>query len=189
LIPLFVENEARSMPGFVFAHPLDALVRGLGQTAKFLQHKGRRLARMTRKQLSTLCNTFGGFLVYTLCLLSFVEMRNGISKLAVAGVFGVPALVFLIGAAAANRFQDWGWRLGVVLLSSAGLTGVVALTAALLLLSPEAQELYQSSGVNFFSDYQTGVLTTVAVAICGLVLMWRSRRKSHVIRTIGDSSG
>ncbi len=137
-----------------------------------------------RKVISVVFYVIAGFFVYTVTLLAFVNMdalpsagkAPAWAKFAIMGGFSIPAAIALLIGAAIDRFQHWKRDLGIVLVSGAGTTAVVAFTMACLLMSPEVKKLFPPGQLDVFSDLVAGVSCIAAVLAVGVVLIKISRK-------------
>ena len=93
---------------------------------------------MVRKIISMFCYILGGFFIYMVCLLAFVNMPQvGAFKFAIVGGFSIPALIFMVIGAAICRFQNWKSSIGIALFSGVGFNTLCVITFICMLLTPE----------------------------------------------------
>jgi len=100
--------------------------------------------------------------------------------------FAVPAILTLAAGLAITGFQDWRWDAGIVLLSAAGLTTLMAFGFASILIQEELRKIKMippmmppDSVLRFFSDYFTGAGVIVVLALAGALLVMTSRSLEH----------
>lgn len=126
------------------------------------------------KPISIVCYVVAGFFVYTIMILSFVNEPPALAKIAIMGVFAVPAaLSFLIGLSA-SRYTHWQRDLGVVFLSAALFMIILVLTVVCMLSTHEFTQHFPDNKIGFFSDYVSGTLCIAAFLGLGGWLVWRS---------------
>ena len=145
---------------------------------------------MVRKIFSVSFFIFGGFFVYTVCILGFMQTPEiGAAKFAIIGGFSVPAIILLLIGAAINRFRNWKLATGITLLSSVGFTLLGVIMIMSILFSPEYAELFPDNSLNdsfaMFSDYITGSVVMVIQASLGAFLVI-THKKSAVPETLPD---
>lgn len=123
-----------------------------------------------RKVAGIMFHIIGGFFVYMVCLLAFIN-QPPLAKWGMVAGFSLPALFFLCLGLAMNRFQRWRRDVGVVLLSGSGLTFFIVFTFACLLMTDEFKTMMQPDSLDFFSAYASGVLFMLGVAALGVILL------------------
>ncbi len=139
---------------------------------------------MARRVLSIVFYVVAGFFVYTVTLLSFIDMDSlpsvdrppAWTKFAIMGGFAVPAAIAMLIGLGLSRFQHWKRDVGIVLVSGAGITAFAAVTLICLLLSPGFQELFPAHNMTLFDDVATGASCTVAAALIGVVCIRISKK-------------
>lgn len=133
---------------------------------------------MVRKIISVFFYVLGGFFVYSVCLLAFINIpRVGAFKFIIMGGFSIPALIFLIIGAAIDRFQNWKSSIGTVLLSAVGFTLLGVITFICILITPGIEEFFPNNKLALFNDYYSGFLVMLAWASLGGFLLKISKRK------------
>jgi len=130
-----------------------------------------------RKGLGIAFHIIGGFFVYMVCFLAFIN-QPPLAKWGMVAGFSLPALFFLTLGLAMNRFHRWRRDLGVVLLSGAGLTFFIVFTFVCLLTSEEFTKMMQPDSLDFFSAYTSGALFMLSVAVLGLILLKTDKKPS-----------
>ena len=99
-------------------------------------------------------------------------------KIAIMGGFSIPGLIALAIGLALRRFLTWKRDVGIVLLSAAGLTVLVAFSMLCLFLSPELKEFFPDVKINFFNDYITGLSCIIIFLFIGIFLIKKSKIKT-----------
>ncbi|MEJ2157724.1 MAG: hypothetical protein P8X96_20540 [Desulfobacteraceae bacterium] len=133
---------------------------------------------MVRKTISILVYILGGFFVYTVCLLAFVDDPEiGAYKFAIMGGFSIPAFIFLIVGAAICRFQNWKFSMGIVLLSVSGFNLLGFITVICILFTPEFMENFPSNPFTFFGGYVSGLSVMLILAGLGGLLIKTNKHK------------
>jgi hypothetical protein len=133
---------------------------------------------MVRKIISVFFYILGGFFVYMVCLLAFINIPEvGAFKFLIMGGFSIPALIFLVIGAAICRFQNWKSSLGIVLLSGVGFNLLVVITFICIRLTPEINELFPDNKLGFFNDYFSGFSVMLVLAGLGGFLLRTSKKK------------
>ena len=142
-----------------------------------------------RKVSSIILKVIAGFFVYMVSLLAFVsEPPTGV-KLGILIGFSVPAVVALCGGLALTRFRNWKRDTGIVLLSASGFTAFLIFTFACLLMTEEFRRMMKPDTLTFFSDYLTGGVVIVGLAILGWILVKADKRKAEQGAALdGDSA-
>lgn len=142
---------------------------------------------MVRKTIRILFFILGGFFVYTVSLLAFVDDPEiGAYKFAIMGGFGIPALIFLVIGAAICRFRNWKFPVGIVFLSVAGFNLFGTITVVCILFTPEFMENVPSNPFAFFGDYLSGLFVMLVLAGLGGLLI---KTNKHKIAESGASPG
>lgn len=131
-----------------------------------------------RKVAGIAFHIIGGFFVYMVCLLAFIN-QPPLEKWGMLAGFSLPALFFLGLGLAMNRFQRWKRDAGVVLLSGAGLTAFIVFTFVCLLTTDEFKKMMQPDALHFFSAYTSGALFMLSVAALGVILL--KTGKKHAV--------
>lgn len=129
-----------------------------------------------RKVSSIILKVIAGFFFYMVSLLAFVNEPPTGGKLGILIGFSVPALVAMVIGLALSHFQNWRRDVGIVLLSATGFTAFLIFTFACFLMTEEVQNMIRPDTLTFFSDYLTGCVVIVGLAILGWVLM-RTNKK------------
>jgi len=132
-----------------------------------------------RKVAGILFHIIGGFFVYMVCLLAFIN-QPPLAKWGMVAGFSLPALFFLCLGLAMNRFQRWRRDVGVVLLSGSGLTFFIVFTFACLLMTEEFKQMMQPDSLDFFSAYASGALFMLGVAASGVILLKTEKKPVFV---------
>jgi len=133
---------------------------------------------MVRKIISVFSYIIGGFFVYVVCLLSFINVPEvGSFKFAIMGGFSIPALIFLVIGAATRRFQNWQSSIGIVMLSGVGFNLIVVITFICILLTPELDKYFHDNKLASFNDYFSGFFVMLVLAGLGGFLLKQSKRK------------
>ena len=124
------------------------------------------------KALSIICYVVAGFFIYTIMILSFVNEPPASAKLAIMGVFAVPAAISLLIGLYVSRYAHWQRDVGIVLLSAALFTIFLVLTVACMLATPKFTQQFSDNKIGFFSDYISGTLCIAAFLSLGGWLIW-----------------
>ncbi len=133
---------------------------------------------MIRKIISIFFYFLGGFFVYGVCLLSFINLPDVDKfKFVIVGVFAIPALIFMIIGAAISHFQNWKSSIGIVLLSGVGFNLIVVITFICILLTPEIYKYFPNNNLASFNDYFSGFSVMLVLAGLGGFLLKMSKRK------------
>jgi hypothetical protein len=133
---------------------------------------------MIRKVISIFSYILGGFFVYLVCLLAFINLPEvGAYKFAIMGGFSVPALVFLIIGAAICSFKNWKSSIGIALLSSVGFNLLVVISFICFLLTPEFEEFFPNNKTASFNDYFSGFSVMIILAGLGGLMLKTNKRK------------
>jgi hypothetical protein len=135
---------------------------------------------MVRKIISVIFYILGGFFVYMVCFLAFINIPQvGAFKFAIIGGFSIPALIFLVIGAAIYRFQNWKSSIGTVLLSATSFTLLAVITYICILITPGIDEMFPDykCAVGMFNDYFSGFFVMLAIAGLGGFLLKISKRK------------
>lgn len=127
------------------------------------------------KALSITCYVVAGFFVYTIMILSFVNEPPASAKLAIMGVFAVPAAISLLIGLHVSRYGHWQRDVGIVFLSAALFTIFLVLTVACMLATPEFNQQFPDNKIGFFSDYVSGTVCIAAFLSLGSWLIWGTR--------------
>ena len=116
-----------------------------------------------------------GFCFYGIGIVAFVSTPEWWVKGVIIATFAIPAAIFFgVGA--------WCWgrsvlqSLGIVLLSSAGMTAMVVLTFASILLTPEYAKLLPPETAQLFSSVWTGAACLGGYVVIGVALLLATRR-------------
>ena len=134
---------------------------------------------MVRKIISIFFYILGGFFVYMVCLLGFINISEVEAfKLAIMGGFSIPALIFLIIGAAICRFQNWKSSIGTALLSGVGVNLLVVITFICFLLTPEFEEFFPDNKLAFFNDYFSGFSVMLILAVLAGFLLKTNKQKN-----------
>ncbi len=128
-----------------------------------------------RNAIAMLLYVASAFFFYTIAILAFISLPPVMAKLAIMGIFVVPALGFLLGGLKVSRSLNWQHHSGIVLLSGAAFAAFVTLNLACMIATPEIRQMFSESKLDYFSDYLSGGLTIASLATAGAVLLWRSR--------------
>lgn len=135
---------------------------------------------MVRRIISLFFFVLGGFFVYTVSILAFINIADvGAFKFAIMGGFSIPALIFLLIGAAICRFQNWKYSIGIVLLSVAGFNLFGIITFICILLTPGVFEYFPSNPNPFasFDDYLSGLSVLLFFAGLGGLLVKANKNK------------
>lgn len=131
---------------------------------------------MILKLVSVSLYIVGGFFVYMVSLLAFINVQSPGAKSLMVLIFTIPAVIALVAGIAVERFQNWRRRVGIVLLSATGFTIFLIFTLACLLMSEEFKRMMTPDTVMLFSDYVTGSVVIVLLAAGGTLLLRASNR-------------
>lgn len=108
------------------------------------------------KPFSVICYVIAGFFIYTIMVLAFVSEPPTEAKIAIIGVFSVPAAISLLIGLRASHYTRWQRNVGIVFISASLFTMFLALTVGCMLATPELEEQFPTHRLDFFSDYLTG---------------------------------
>jgi hypothetical protein len=132
---------------------------------------------MVRKIISTFFFILGGFFVYAVCLLAFINIPEvGVFKFAIIGGFSIPALIFLVIGAAICRFQNWKSSIGTAILSGVGFNLLVVITFICFLLTPEFKKSFPDNKIASFNDYFSGFSVMLILAGLGGFMLKTNKR-------------
>lgn len=126
--------------------------------------------------ISAGCYVLAGFFVYALSLASFVREPDPSDKLAGLLAFAILGAVPLGIGLAFSRRRPRKSAAGIVLLSGAGVAGLVILSVACIFLSPETKELFPRELADAWRDYATGLPTIFVLAAIGTALVFMGRK-------------
>jgi hypothetical protein len=127
---------------------------------------------MMRNLFSIMLNIVAGFFFYTASLLCFInDSTIGVVKWWIVLGFTIPALIALCGGLALKGFQNWQKNTGIVLLSSSGVTAFMLFTFACMLMSEELRMMMKLDALTFFSDYLSGGIVVVGLAVLGFLMV------------------
>ena len=133
---------------------------------------------MFRKIISIVFYILGGFFVYMVCLLAFINIPEaGPFKFAIMGGFSVPAVISLILGAVACPFKNWKSPVGIAVLSGVGFNLLVVFTFVCILLTPEFEEYFPRNSLAAFNDYFSGTAAMLVLAGVGGVLLITGKRQ------------
>jgi hypothetical protein len=128
------------------------------------------------KTFSVILYVASGFFLYTVEVLGFVNEPPVAAKLAIMGVFTVPAIGLLLFGLWASQFANWRRDIGIVMLSASLFTAFLALTVVCMIATPEFEQMFPDNKLAFFSDYITGCSLIALVAVIGGCLIWYPQR-------------
>ena len=124
-----------------------------------------------RKVLGILLYVVAGFFIYMVCLLAFINQSPPIAKWCIMAGFAIPAVLFLGGGLALNRFQNWRRDSAIVFLAAAGFTAFLVFTFLCLLMTEEFKHMMKPDTLDFFSAYITGCCFIVGTGALGVALL------------------
>jgi len=127
------------------------------------------------KTLSIICYVVAGFFVCMIMTISFFNEPPASARLAIMGVFAVPATICLLLGMYLSPYTRWQRDVGIVLLSAALLMIFLVLTVACMLATPELTRQLPDNKFGFFSDYLSGTFCITAFLSLGSWLVWRTR--------------
>lgn len=131
-----------------------------------------------RKVAGIAFHILGGFFVYMVCVLAFVNQPT-LAKWGMVAGFSLPALFFLGLGLIMNRFRRWRRDVGVVLLSGSGLTAFIVFTFVCLLTTEEFKTMIEPDTLRFFSASTSGPLFMLGVAASGVILLKTDKKAAH----------
>ena len=130
-----------------------------------------------RKVVSIIFYCLGGFFVYIICFMGFIEDEQPwVAKLIMLGIFTLPFIIFTLAGAAIVRFENWKHSLGVIFLSGSGVSFFVIIVIISYALTPEFKKLYPQANLSLFNDYLTGFSLTIGLAALGIYLIKTSKK-------------
>jgi hypothetical protein len=135
-----------------------------------------------RNALGVVLYVIAGFFVYMVCLLAFVN-QPPIPKWGIVAGFTIPALLFLSGGLAVNRFRSWRRHAGIVLVTATGVTCFLIFTFMCLLMTDEFKQMMEPETLHFLSAYGSGVTFVVITGALGVLLL--RPRKNHAEQPAG----
>ena len=135
------------------------------------------------KSFSVICYITGGLFVDAVGLMAFLDVSqiesgsepNTFAKYFAMGIFAVPALISLLGGLYLNGFRNAERDTGVVLLSGAGMAGLVALSVLCMVLTPELKDHMHTDSLLLFGDVTSGLGCILIFALLGAFLLWSSQ--------------
>lgn len=135
-----------------------------------------------RKALSTIFYVISGFLLNTLCLFSFFKSPEISGKAIIIGIYAVLAAIMAVIGLAISRFINWKRVLGILFVSSAVIGSFIIFTIVCTFLDPELKKLLPQKSLSpnpleVFSDYFSGLVCILALAIIGGLLIIKSPQK------------
>ena len=120
----------------------------------------RREHIMIRRIFSLFFYCLSGFLIYGICLTSFIYIPDiGITKFYILGMALLPTCICIYIGAIVSKFRRWKFNLGIVLLSGVTVNLLVVIAIICLQLSSKADELFPHHNLSIFTDYLAGILT------------------------------
>lgn len=143
---------------------------------------------MISKITSIIFYVIAGFFLYGSCLISFFGKSPYFMKIAIMLGFSIPGLIALLIGLAIRRFRTWKRDTGIVILTSAGLTLMLAFTMFCVLLSPDFEEFFPNYKIDFFNDYLTGFSCIALLILIGILLITKSKRKCLTKQSTGPNS-
>jgi hypothetical protein len=141
---------------------------------------------MIRRVLSVGFYIVAGFLLYTISVLAFIDDAAAgggdtfFPKWLPIIIFTVPALLALVIGLAIMGFRDWRRDAGIVFLSAAGVTTLLVVTFATMLINEEYRKMMPPEVLSFFGDYTAGAAVIVGLALGGALLVLTSRKPRTV---------
>lgn len=142
-----------------------------------------------RKVCSVILKVIAGFFFHTISLLAFVSAPPTGVKLGILIGFSVPAVVALGGGLALTRFRNWRRDTGIVLLCASGYTAFTIFTVACFLMTEEFRQMMKPDMLTFFSDYLTGGVVIVGLAVLGWILVKANKGRAEQGAALdGDSA-
>lgn len=123
-----------------------------------------------RKGLGIAFHIIGGFFVYMVCFLAFIN-QPPLAKWGMVAGFSLPALFFLGLGLVMNRFQRWRRDVGVVLVSGSGLTAFIVFTFVCMLTTDEFKKMIEPDTLRFFSASTSGAVFMLSVAALGVIFL------------------
>ena len=123
-----------------------------------------------RKVAGIAFHIIGGFFVYMVCLLAFIN-QPPLAKWGMVAGFSLPALFFLGLGLVMNRFQRWRRDVGVVLVSGSGLTAFIVFTFVCMLTTDEFKKMIEPDTLRFFSASTSGAVFMLSVAALGVIFL------------------
>lgn len=140
---------------------------------------------MAGKIISIIFYTIAGFFLYGSCVISFFGNSPYFPyfiKIAITCGFSIPGLIALLIGLAIRRFRTWKRDIGIILLTSAGLTLMVVFTIFCMLLSSDFEEFFPRANINFFNDYLTGFSCIILLILFGILLLIKSKKSNNPIQ-------
>lgn len=141
-----------------------------------------------RKGFSTIFKVIAGFFFYMISLLAFDNEHPTGQKLGMLLGLTAPALIAMTIGIALSHFRNWRRDVGIVLLSAVGFTAFVIFTFACLLINGEFRKMIRPDTVTFFSDYLTGGVVIVGLAILGWMLTKTNKKVAEQGAILGGDS-
>lgn len=136
-----------------------------------------------RKFFGIMFYVISGFFLYTVCILAFINEPPVLQKLSIMGIFFIPALITLIIGLAITRFVNWQRDIGILMLSSAGVTAFLVFTIACLFLDANFKKLFPENKLYFFSDYISGIGCIIIYCIIGTISIMKTKKSSEHVST------
>lgn len=124
---------------------------------------------MLSKIISTILYVMAGFLVFFVCVSAFVDFSplNSYVLLIGLGVFCTLISLLLVIAGAINRFRNWRFAIGVVILSGIGFAALALIFIWCILISPELNKFFPD--IHIFSNFTRG--TIMMLGLTGLAIL------------------
>jgi hypothetical protein len=119
-----------------------------------------------RKALGIVLYVIGGYFLWMVTLLAFVNVPQTGAKWIFIAAVAVLAAGTIGGGVALRRFQHWRREVGIVLLCTPGFTAFGVFALVCVFLSEELRKFMRPDIFAFWSDYVTG--GAVAIAFAGL---------------------
>ena len=131
------------------------------------------------KIIRVILYSIGGLFIFGMNMMSFIKTSTTSGTLDIANEIGLIVscaigAVFLLAAAVTSRFCNCKRSLGIVFLSSAGVTMFMALWVFCALSSNGIKKFFPLHAFDLFGNYLTGCLVTFTLSILGLLLIYSS---------------
>ncbi len=137
------------------------------------------MSRAVRNVSGIIAWAFSGFFLYALNLLAFINQPAWPVKVIIIAMFAVPAIVFLIIAAFCRGFDKVRRDLGIVLLSAAGMSGLLILFFVCMMASPDIAKFFPPDGIQMFSAVLSGFACLALYLLVGLGLVLTRRKNGQ----------
>jgi hypothetical protein len=149
---------------------------------------------MIRRVLSVGLYIIAGFFFYIVSVLAFIDGAAVVpndapfdandaafAKWLPIIIFTIPAIISLVVGLAIMGFRDWRRDAGIVFLSAAGFTTLLAFMFATSLMKEETRKMMPPEVLKFFGDYITGAVVLVVLAVAGALLLITSRKPRTLV--------